>query len=60
MVRVKETPANGKKLAQIDQTFKGLLHRTLKPGFSGLAAVALKPHDGTIRQIASRIEETMK
>jgi hypothetical protein len=54
------TPANEKKLAQLQRALDDLLRESLTRGFFGAAGVELIIQDGTIQHIRRRVERIEK
>jgi hypothetical protein len=54
------TPANVKKLAQLEATVAEMLAEALRRGFFGTAAVELSIQDGTIQHIRRRVDRIEK
>lgn len=54
------TPANVKKVAQLQQALTELLKESLQRGFFGTAAVELNIQDGTIQHIRRMVERIEK
>jgi hypothetical protein len=54
------TPANAKKVAQLQQAVAELLAEALRRGFFGTAAVELSIQDGTIQHIRRRLDRIEK
>jgi len=50
------TPANDKKLGQLDRALADLLEQALRRGYHGLVGVELSIQDGTIQHIRQRLE----
>jgi hypothetical protein len=50
------TPANTRKMAQLEAALAEMLAETLRRGFFGTAAVELSVQDGTIQHIRRKVE----
>jgi hypothetical protein len=55
-----QTPANAKKLAQLQAALAELLAEALRRGFFGTATVELAVQDGTIQHIRRKVERIEK
>lgn len=54
------TPANQKKLAQLQGMLSDVLAEVLRRGFHGAASVELNVQDGTIQTIRRKVEQTQR
>jgi hypothetical protein len=54
------TPANQKKLAQLQGMLAEILAEVLRRGFHGAAGVELNVQDGTIQTIRRKVEQTQR
>jgi len=54
------TPANAKRVAQLEEVLAELLIETTQRGFHGTASVELNVQDGTIQYIRRRVERMIK
>ena len=54
------TPANAKRIAQLEAILAELLAEALRRGFHGTATVELSVQDGTIQHIRRRVERIEK
>jgi len=54
------TPANGKKVAQIEAALRAILAEALRRGFFGTAAIELSIQDGTIQHIRRTVDRIEK
>ena len=58
MMTLSTTPANQKKMAQLQAAMGQILAEVLRRGFHGSASVELSVQDGTIQTIRRKIEQT--
>jgi hypothetical protein len=56
MMTPARSPANAKKVAQLNLALAEVLAEALRRGFFGIAAVELTVQDGTIQNIRRRVE----
>ena len=54
------TPANARKVAQLEAALAEVLAEALRRGFFGTAAVELSVQDGTIQHIRRKVERIDK
>lgn len=54
------TPANAKRLAQLEAILAQVLAETLRRGFFGTVAIELSIQDGTIQHIRRRLDRIEK
>ena len=60
MITPSKTPANVKKVAQLESALAEMLAQTLRRGFFGTAAIELSVQDGTIQHIRRKTERIEK
>ena len=60
MMTPAESPANAKKVTQLELALAELLAEALRRGFFGTAALELSVQDGTIQHIRRRVERIEK
>lgn len=60
MMTPSTTPANAKKVAQVQAAVAELLAEALRRGFFGTAAVELSIQDGTIQHIRRKVDRIEK
>ena len=60
MITPSKTPANVKKVAQLESALADTLTQALKRGFFGTAAIELSVQDGTIQHIRRKLERIEK
>ncbi len=60
MMTPTKSPANAKKVTQLELALAEVLAQALRRGFFGTAAVELSVQDGTIQHIRRRVEQIEK
>ncbi len=60
MITHTKTPANVKKVAQLESAISEILAEALRRGFFGTAAVELNVNDGVIQHIRRKVERIEK
>ncbi len=59
-VATSKTPANQRKIGELNQAMEEILGKVLTPGFFGTACVKASVHDGTIQTICERLKRVHK
>ena len=60
MIANTRTPANVKKVAQLEQVVADMLAEALRRGFFGTTAIEISIQDGTIQHIRRKVERIEK
>jgi len=57
MITQRQSPANAKRLAQLQKALAHVLAETLQQGFFGTASVEISVQNGSIQHIRRRVEK---